>query len=77
MISIGRESAEKKLTGALNGVRGESSCAGDDGAMLKAVCGVGGVIGTGIVCEDCVDDGACGAGAWYGVDTTGDCCGRG
>jgi len=31
--------------------------------MLKAVCGVGGVIGTGMVCDDWVDDGACGGGA--------------
>jgi hypothetical protein len=45
------------LTGALNGVVGISSWEGEEGAMLNAACGVGGVIGAGTVDEDCVDGG--------------------
>ena len=29
-----------------------SSCRGDVGTILKVVCGVGGVIGPGMVCDD-------------------------
>jgi hypothetical protein len=50
-----------KLTGALKASIGDSSC-GEDGAALNAVCGVGGVIGAGTVCDDWVEEGVCNGG---------------
>jgi hypothetical protein len=33
-------------------------------AVVKLVCGVGGVMGAGIVCDECVEGGVCGGGGW-------------
>jgi hypothetical protein len=49
-------------TGALKFDRG--GCIGEDVAKLKLVCGVGGVIEAGIVCDECVEGGVCGGGGW-------------
>ncbi len=54
-----------QLTGALNvdlGTRNE----GEEVAKLAIVCGVGGELEAGIVCEDSVEEGVCGGGGWYG-----------
>jgi len=65
------------LTGALKGSRG-GCWGGDEGATLTVVCGVGGVMGAGTVCVDRVEEGVCGGGgAWFELETAGDCCGRG
>jgi hypothetical protein len=53
---------ERLHTGAVKGIFWVS--AGDDGATLNVVCGVGGVKGPGIVWDDCVDEGVCGGGGW-------------
>jgi len=50
-----------KPTGALKASIGDFSC-GEDGAALNAVCGVGGVIGAGTVCDDWVEEGVCNGG---------------
>jgi hypothetical protein len=60
---------ERSHTGALNGSvkysGGISSRGGDEGATLNdVVCGVGGVIGAGAACDECVEEGVCGGGGW-------------
>ena len=51
-----RMDINRVVTGALKGILVVSS-GGDDAATLKAVCGVGGVIGPGTVCDDWVEEG--------------------
>ena len=51
-------------TGALN-ISSGTSTGGDGGDTLKdVVCGVGGVIGAGAACEECVEEGVCGGSCW-------------
>lgn len=64
-------SQEDVLTGALKGVRGSGG--GGEAAMLRAVCGVGGVIGPGAVCGEYAEGGVWdGGGCWYGVEVPGE-----
>jgi hypothetical protein len=55
------KNGERSHTGALKGSVGAFSRGGDEGAILNdVVCGVGGVIGAGTACDECVEEGVCG-----------------
>jgi hypothetical protein len=59
------KNGERSHTGVLNGSVDISSRGGDEGAILNdVVCGVGGVIGAGAACDECVEEGVCGGSGW-------------